>query len=87
MSTIKVGDMVFVRSGKYRGKTGKVTKIAPRTAAAWVEGVRIVKRHQKKSATKPQGGIVEKHLSVPLSIISKTEKKSEKKAEKKTTKS
>lgn len=83
MSTIHVGDTVYVRSGKFRGKTGKVTKIAPKTEMAWVEGIRLVKRSQKKSASRPQGGIVEKHLPVPLCIITKTEGKAAPKPESK----
>lgn len=74
MSAVHVGDAVYVRSGKYRGKTGKITKIAPKTDQVWVEGVHLVKRHQKKSTAHPQGGIVEKHLSLPRSIVAKSEK-------------
>lgn len=72
MSKLHIGDTVYIRSGKDRGKTGKITKIAPKTARVWVEGIHLVKRHQKKSAAHPQGGIVEKHLSLPISIVSKT---------------
>jgi len=77
MSKLHVGDAVYVRSGKDRGKTGKITKIAPKTGQLWVEGVHLVKRHQKKSAAHPQGGIIEKHLPLPMSVValSNTEKK------------
>lgn len=74
MSKLHVGDAVYVRSGKDRGKTGKITKIAPKTAQVWVEGVHLVKRHQKKSAAHPQGGIVEKHLPLPASVVAKSDK-------------
>lgn len=56
---LKVGDTVVVRSGKYKGQTGKVTAVHPTENKVTVEGVNIVKKHQKPTQAKPQGGIVE----------------------------
>lgn len=56
---VKVGDMVIVRSGKYKGKTGKVTKVHPMLNKVTVEGINIVKRHRKPTQANPQGGIFE----------------------------
>jgi large subunit ribosomal protein L24 len=61
---IKQGDSVMVRSGKHKGKTGKVLKVHPKLNKVTVEGVNIVKRHQKPTQAKPQGGIVE--LTKPI---------------------
>ena len=61
---LKKDDMVMVRSGKYKGKTGKVLKVHPKLNKVTVEGVNIVKRHQKPTQAKPQGGIVE--LTKPI---------------------
>ena len=61
---IKKGDTVMVRSGKHKGKTGKVLQVHPRLNKVTVEGVNIVKRHQKPTQAKPQGGILE--LTKPI---------------------
>lgn len=61
---LKVGDTVMVRSGKYKGHTGKVLQVHPMLNKVTVEGVNIVKKHQKPTRIKPQGGIVE--LTKPI---------------------
>jgi len=63
---IKTGDTVMVRSGKYKGKTGKVLAVHPTTNKVTVEGINVVKRHYKPTQAKPQGGIVE--LTKPIWI-------------------
>lgn len=80
MNKIKVGDTVVVRSGKWRAKTGTVERILPSTGKAVVSGVNIQKRHQKKSARSPQGGIIERpaplHLSKLMVVDPKTKEPS-----------
>jgi large subunit ribosomal protein L24 len=61
---IKKGDTVMVRSGKYRGKTGKVLSVHPKENKVTVEGINIVKRHRKPTQSQPQGGIFE--LTKPM---------------------
>jgi large subunit ribosomal protein L24 len=56
---IKKGDMVMIRSGKYKGRTGKVLATHPRLNKVTVEGINIVKRHRKPTQQQPQGGIFE----------------------------
>jgi len=56
---LKKGDLVVVRSGKYKGKTGKVLATHPSENKVTVEGINIVKKHQKPTQAHPQGGIVE----------------------------
>lgn len=56
---LKKGDTVVVRSGKYKGKTGKITAVHPAQNKVTVEGINIVKRHTKPNRTHPQGGIIE----------------------------
>lgn len=56
---LKKGDLVVVRSGKYKGKTGKVLATHPSENKVTVEGINIVKKHQKPTREHPQGGIVE----------------------------
>jgi large subunit ribosomal protein L24 len=71
---IKVGDTVKVISGDSKGQEGKILSIDRKKMRATVEGVNIVKRHTKPSATDPQGGIVEKEGGIHVSnlmIVSK----------------
>jgi large subunit ribosomal protein L24 len=56
---LKKGDTVMVRAGKEKGKTGTILAVHPRDNKVTVEGVNIVKKHQKPNRTYPQGGIVE----------------------------
>ena len=61
---LKKGDTVMVRSGKYKGHTGKVLQIHPNLNKVTVEGINIVKKHQKPTKAIPQGGILE--LTKPI---------------------
>lgn len=56
---LKKGDLVQVLSGKYKGKQGKVVATHPADNKVTVEGVNIVKKHQKPNKAHPQGGILE----------------------------
>lgn len=61
---LKKGDLVQVLSGKYKGKQGKVLETHPRENKVTVEGINIVKKHQKPDRAHPQGGILE--LTKPI---------------------
>lgn len=61
---LKKGDTVMIRSGKYKGRTGKILATHPSLNKVTVEGVNIVKKHMKPTQAKPQGGIVE--LTKPI---------------------
>lgn len=66
---IKVGDTVKVLSGASVGKEGKILTIDRRKMRATVEGVNVIKRHTKPSATNPQGGIVEREAGIHISNL------------------
>lgn len=66
---IKVGDTVKVITGESNGQEGKVLLIDKKKMRATVEGVNLVKKHQKPSAQEPQGGIVEKEAGVHVSNL------------------
>ena len=75
---LKKGDTVVVRSGKYRGKTGKITATHPRENKVTVDGINIVKKHVKPNQQHPQGAIVEITKPIWVSkvgIIEPTSKK------------
>jgi large subunit ribosomal protein L24 len=48
---IKKGDKVTILAGKDKGKTGEVLLVIPDRERVLVQGVNLVKRHQKQSAT------------------------------------
>jgi large subunit ribosomal protein L24 len=56
---LQKGDTVQVLAGKYKGKTGKVIATHPRENKVTVEGINIVKKHQKPNRAYPQGGIID----------------------------
>ncbi|NBU48283.1 MAG: 50S ribosomal protein L24, partial [Flavobacteriales bacterium] len=66
---IKIGDTVKITSGESKGQEGKVLTIDRNKMRATVEGVNIVKKHTKPSASNPQGGIEEKPGSVHISNL------------------
>ena len=67
---VKVGDNVKVLAGDHKGSTGKVVKVFRAKNTALVEGVNLVKKHNKPNANNPKGGITEKELPIHVSNIS-----------------
>ena len=67
---IKKGDKVRVISGSDKGSEGEIITIIKGTEKAIVEGVNIVKKHNKPSAQNPQGGISEKEAPIHISNLS-----------------
>lgn len=55
---LKKGDTVIVTTGKYKGQTGKIVATHPSENKVTVEGVNIIKKHQKPNKAYPQGGII-----------------------------
>ncbi len=69
MLRLKKNDNVKVIAGNYKGKTGRVVKLLHDKNRAFVEGINIAKKHMRPSQDSPQGGIVEKELSINLSNL------------------
>lgn len=63
---LKKGDTIVVRTGKYKGKSGKIEAVHPADNTVTVTGVNIVKKHQKPNKAHPQGGIIE--ITKPISV-------------------
>ncbi len=53
------GDKVLIIAGKDRGKTGVVERVMPQDHKVVVTGLNMVKKHMKKTAKNPQGGIID----------------------------
>ena len=67
---IKKGDNVRVIAGSQKGTDGVVLSISRQTNKAIVEGVNLVKKHNKPNALSPQGGISEKEAAIDISNLS-----------------
>ena len=70
----KVGDNVKVIAGDEKNSSGKIIKIYRAKNKALVEGVNMVKKHNKPNANSPKGGIVEKEAPIHISNLSLTTK-------------
>ena len=82
---VKKGDHVEVVSGNFRGSSGKILAVYPHKQRVLVEGVRIIKKHLRKSQDNPSGKIAEREGPIHISNVKliEREKKAEKKAAKK----
>ena len=67
---IKKGDTVRVIAGSNKGTEGSVLSVSRETNKAIVEGVNLVKKHNKPNAQNPQGGITEKEAPIDISNLS-----------------
>ena len=54
------GDQVEVISGNFRGSTGTVLAVLQKKQRVLIEGVRMIKKHMRKSQDNPQGSIAER---------------------------
>ncbi len=70
---IKADDTVVVISGKARGKTGKVLRVDPKNDKVYVEGLNMVKRHQRPQQVGQRaqqvGGVIEKEGPIHTSNV------------------
>jgi large subunit ribosomal protein L24 len=83
-SHVKKGDQVEVISGNFRGSSGRILAVFPAKQRVVVEGVRIIKKHLRKSQDNPGGKIAEREGPIHISNVKLIER--EKKTEKKPTK-
>ena len=75
---LKKGDLVMVRAGKHKGKTGKITAVHPAENKVTVTGINVVKKHIKPNQQYPQGSIVEVTQPIWVSKVSIVEPTSKK---------
>ena len=66
---VKRGDNVKVISGKDKGKEGKVIVAIPEAGKVIVEGVAVVKKHQKARAQGQESGIIQKEAAIDASNV------------------
>ena len=80
---IKTNDQVLVLAGKDKGKTGRVLRVLRKEERVVVEGVNIVKKHQKPNNANENGGIFEMEAPIHVSNVKKVEDTKKKKKESK----
>jgi large subunit ribosomal protein L24 len=66
---IKKNDLVVVIAGNGRGKRGKVLKVFPEKQRIVIEGVNFIKKHQRPTQTRPQGGIITREGAIHVSNV------------------
>ena len=77
---IRTDDEVIVIGGKDKGKTGKVLRVDREKQRVFVEGLNIIKRHQRPSAMNPnaQAGVIEREGPIHVSNVALLDPKEKK---------
>jgi large subunit ribosomal protein L24 len=68
---LKKGIEVVVTAGDHKGSKGKILQILRSKERVLIEGVNLVKKHERKTQDNPQGAIVEREASIHISNIKK----------------
>lgn len=68
----------MVISGNHKGAAGKVLQVLPKKSQVLVEGVRMIKKHQRKTQDTPQGQIIEREGPIHISNVKLVEKETSK---------
>jgi large subunit ribosomal protein L24 len=71
---VKKGEEVVVIAGAEKGKRGKVISIESKKQRVIVEGVKMIKKHMRKSQDQPQGAIIEREGTIHISNVMAAEK-------------
>ncbi len=66
---LKKGDNIIIIAGKDKGKKGKITRAFPRDNKVVVEGLNIIKRHQRPRKTNEKGSIKEIEMPIHASNV------------------
>ena len=66
---VRKGDQVEVIAGNFKGSSGKVLEVLSAKQRVLVEGVRMIKKHMRKSQDNPQGKIAEREGPIHISNV------------------
>ncbi len=80
---VRRGDTVQVISGNHKGASGKILQVIPEKSQVVIEGVRMIKKHQRKSQDQPNGAIIQREGPLHISNVKLVEKASTEKPKKK----
>ncbi|MFP6871984.1 MAG: 50S ribosomal protein L24 [Verrucomicrobiales bacterium] len=73
---VRKGDSVVVISGVEEGKTGNILQVFPEKNQVLVEGLRMIKKHAKRTQDRPDGGIIEREGPIHISNVKLVSKSS-----------
>jgi large subunit ribosomal protein L24 len=79
---VKKGDEVMVISGNHRGASGRVLQVISKKQQVLIEGVRLIKKTQRKSQDNPNGAIITREGPIHISNVKLLEKRQTKPATK-----
>jgi large subunit ribosomal protein L24 len=71
---VHAGDLVKVISGNHRGSEGKILQVNRAKHQVTIEGVRMIKKHVKRSQEQPNGAIIEREGPIHISNVRLLEK-------------
>ncbi len=80
---VKKGDQVEVIAGNFRGSSGKILQVLPKKNRVLIEGVRLIKKHLRKSQDNPSGSIAEREGPIHISNVKLVEREKDKETKKK----
>jgi len=66
---VRKGDLVYIRSGDHRGKTGEVIRVLTKSGEVIVKGINLRTKHLKPTRLSPQGGIITKEAPIHMSKV------------------
>lgn len=66
---VKRGDEIVVIAGSEKGKRGKILQMHTKLDRVTVEGLKMIKKHVKRSQQSPQGSIVEREGTIHVSNV------------------
>ena len=73
MAHVKKNDEVVVIAGTERGKRGKILEVLPKNQRVIIEGIKMIKKHTKRSQQYPEGRIVEREGTIHISNVMRAE--------------
>lgn len=68
MQKLRKGDNVVVLTGKDKGRTGEIIQMMPKEGKALVQGINMIKRHQRQTASQ-EAGIINREAAVQVSNL------------------
>lgn len=66
---VRKGDLVQVIAGNQKGSEGKIVQLITKKSQVIVEGVRLIKKHVRRSQQDPNGGIIEREGPIQVSNV------------------
>jgi large subunit ribosomal protein L24 len=73
MAHVKKNEEVVVIAGTERGKRGKILEVLQKNDRVIIEGVKMIKKHTKRSQQYPEGRIIEREGSIHISNVVRAE--------------